>query len=264
MKKTIRNSLLALAGVSLLGISSARAQEDDYTKDTWPLEATRRPLTLDAGMLEIRGNTFQLNLNKNHVGEPFSLAPSIYYGIDKKLTVGITHAIGICLAGEDSGCDKIYNDFAIDALYGLMLRGSFQLAAHGGLAVPAIDPFMMGLNVGLKGRINAGNLAIVFDPRLYIGFTERDNAAMYGKEQLFIPVWVQFQVNTQTMIYAVSGMNGQLDGFGAHYRVPIGAGALFAVNNRIDFGGEVVFDNLAGHDHSADARWLILRAALRL
>ncbi len=275
MNKTIRNSLLALVGVSLLGTTTARAQEDDYTKDTWPLEATKRPLTLDAGMLEIRGNTFQLNLSKNQVGEPFSLAPSLYYGVDKKLTLGITHATGFCLAGEDNGCPKLYNDFTFDALYGLMLRGSFQLAGHGGLAFPSLsDNFRMGLNVGLLGRINAGNLAIVFDPRLYIGFTDRDldspeasafGGAAYGKEMLYIPVWVQFQVNTQTMIYAVSGINDRLDGFGDAYQIPIGAGALFAINNRLDFGAEFVFPNLAGKgDNKADARMLILRAALRI
>ena len=264
MKNTVRTTLVATVTVSLLGISTARAQDDDYTKDTWPLEATKRPLTLDAGMLEIRGDTFMFNLTKDAVGEPFALAPDVYYGVNKKLTVGITHEVGICLAGEDKGCTKVYNDFTIDALYGIMLKGSFQLAGHGGLAFKSIDPFMMGLNVGLLGRINAGNVAIVFDPRLYVGFTERDNAALPGKEQLSIPLWLQFQVNPQTMAYAVSGFEGPLEDFSDFYRVPLGLGALFAINNRLDFGGEFQFTNLLGKDGDADGRLLILRAALRL
>jgi hypothetical protein len=263
VKKTLCTALAATLA-SLLALPAASAQEEDYTKDTWPLEATKRPLTLDGGMLEIRGDTFLFNLSDGAVGEPFSLAPDLYYGVDKKLTVGITHEIGICLAGEENGCAEVYNDFAIDALYGVMMKGSFQLAGHGGLGFKSIDPFMMGLNVGVLGRINAGNLAIVFDPRLYVGFTERDSELPYGKEMLSIPLWAQFQVNTQTMAYAVSGFEGPLDGFGDGYQVPLGVGALFAVNNRIDFGGEFRFTNLLGKDGDADGRWLILRAALRL
>ena len=260
MQRIMRIALSSLLVLTLVGTTAANAQDSDYDKDSWPLSVNNRPLTLAAGMLEISGDTFLFNMSADNIGKPFSLAPDIYYGVDDKLSVGINHGTGICLAGEDKGCAKVYNDLAIDALYGIMLKGSFQLALHGGLGVPFIDPFTTGLNIGARGRINIGNFAVAFDPSLYVGFTKRDALA----ELVSLPFWAQFQVNEQTMVYAMSGLMGPLDGFGDGYAIPIGAGAAFAINNRIDFGGEFRFDNLAGKDGSADGRMLILRAALRL
>lgn len=260
--RRISGSIFAgLIAFALLAPSTALADDDEYTKDNWPLRVTDRPLTLDQGMLEIRGDTLMINMSADAVAKPFSIAPDVFYGVNRKLTVGITHGTGICLAGTDNGCAKVYNDVGVEALYSLMSQGNFQLAGRGGLQAMAIDPFAFGLNVGVRGRLNAGNLAIVFDPGLYVGFTERDTVQ---KEFVTIPVQVQFQVNNQTNVYALSGINGPLDGFGDAMTIPVGAGATFAVNNRLDFGGEFQFTNLAGKESSADGRLLIVRAALRL
>ncbi len=277
MKKPVRTALSVLLATALLGSTLAQADDlvEEYTKDTWPLEVTKRPLTLAKGMLEVRGDTFLFNLSKDAVGEPFSLAPDIYYGVDSKLSIGLTHdglfpaaGNGICLAGEDSGCPKTYNNFGIDALYGVMLGGSFQLALHGGFVAPSIDEFVGGLKVGALGRLQAGNIAIILDPGLYLGIIKRDADEGGQAEHLSIPVWVQFQVNTQTVAFVSTGMQGNLDGFGDNYTIPLGIGATMAANNRIDFGVEFQLPWLAGNRADGvdafDARQLIARLALRL
>jgi hypothetical protein len=259
--RRISGSIFAgVLAFAFLAPSTALADDADYTKDNWPLRVVDRPLTLDKGMLEIRGDTLMINMSSDAVAKPLSIAPDVFYGVSRKLSVGITHGTGICLSGTDNGCAKAYNDVGVEALYSLMSQGNFQVAGRGGLQAVAIDPFAMGLNIGVRGRLNAGNLAIVFDPGLYVGFTERDLL----KEFVTIPVQVQFQVNEQTNVYALSGINGPLDGFGDAMTIPVGAGASFAVNNRLDFGGEFQFTNLAGKNSSADGRLLIARAALRL
>ena len=100
-----------------LPTASAESWEDDgsYSKDDWPLQVTKRPLVLAPGMLELAGNTVRVSLSKDFVGDPISLAPSLFYGINKKLSVGITHDTGICVAGDL--CDKTYNDLALGARY---------------------------------------------------------------------------------------------------------------------------------------------------
>jgi hypothetical protein len=274
MTKPVRIALSALLATALFGSTLAQADDvlDEYNKDTWPLEVTKRPLTLAKGMLEIRGDTFMFNLSKDAVGKPFSLAPDIYYGVDSKLSVGLTHGglftqagSGICLAGEDNQCPQVYDNFGIEALYGLMLGGSFQVALRGGFVSPQIsDDFGGGLKIGALGRLQTGNIAIVFDPGLYVEIIDRDTREQFVN----IPVWVQFQVNTQTVAFVSTGMYGPLSDFGDNYLIPLGVGATMAANNRIDFGAEFQLPMLAGNRPDGidafDARQLIVRAALRL
>jgi hypothetical protein len=235
----------------------------DYSKSEWPLALVDRPLTNAAGMLEVRGDTFRLNLSKGSVGDPISLAPDIYYGVNNLLTVGITHQTGVCIT---DACAKAYNDVGIDALYALMRVGSFQVSARGGLLFPQFSPdFAGGLNVGIASRLTVGKVAVRLEPTLYLGALGRSDGF---KEFLSLPTQLQFQANPQTAVFLSTGIFGPLSGFGDAYQVPVGAGTLFAINNRIDIGLEIRFLNLLGNQFDpigrADLREAIARFALRL
>ena len=257
-------SVFAWALVAGLGVpSAAHAGDGDgsYSAESWPLAVIERPLTLASGMLEVRGDTFRANLSEDEVGEPLSLAPDIYVGLSDELTVGVTHEIGVCLTpGADSGCPTAYNDVGLEAIYGLMRGGSFQLAARGGVVMPAFDPFVAGIEVGAVARIRGGSIAAVLDPSLYVGLVERDTLA----EIVDVPVAIQFQAQEQTMVFVTTGVRGPLDGFDAAYEVPIGAGAVFAINNRLDLGGELRLDNALGEGGGFERRVVFARAALRI
>jgi hypothetical protein len=253
----------ALAALVVAGVAPA-AHADDYGEEsaeefdsaTWPLRYTRRPLVLAKGMTEIKAD-FGVDLSKDVAFDVMYLSPSLMYGVSRQLTVGIDHELGLCL----TGCDKTYNDIGLTALYSLMGKGSFQVAGQAGLRVPAFDPFAIGLNAGLDLRITAGNLAIRAEPLFYFGMTERDTVR---KDVLAMPVWLELQVNEQTAAFIRTGINGPLSGFGDAFTVPVGIGAIFAVSNRIDFGGEFTFLNLAGKNGGADGRLFIARAAFRI
>ena len=262
--KRITTYFAAVAIAASLCVSSGVAfadDEDEITKDSWPMEVNQRPLTLAAGMIEIAGNTAMLNMSSDFVLKPIALAPSVYYGVNKKLSVGVTHSTGICISGTENGCAKAYNDFGVNALYSLMHKGAINLAVHGGLIVPSIDEFGMGINVGATVRFRAGKLAIVGDPTLYVGVIERETVG--GEEQLAIPVWFKYQVNKETNVFLSTGIFGALDGIGDG-TIPLGLGGTYTLSNRIDVGAEFSFMNLLGSGSSADLRQLILRAALRL
>ncbi len=260
MRKLVHASL-AIALLALFARPAA-AQEEEFNKDTWPLAINMRPLTLAAGMLELRGDTLAINLSDGAVADPMLIAPGIYYGVNNKLSVGITHQRGVCIGDS---CAKTYNDITLDSLYGFMVKGSVQAALHVGFALPSLsDPLIGGLNLGILTRLGSGKLALVLDPHIYVGILERDSL----EEFIFVPARIQMQVNGQTNAFVSTGINGPLDGFGDAYTVPVGLGATFAVNNRLDFGAEFVFTNLGGKQAPgagrADERWLIARLALRL
>lgn len=269
MKKTI---LLVFAGIGALTcatVGSARADDGDITKDDYPVVVVDRPILVPQGMLELRGDTLRIDMSKGVAGDRIELAPDIYYGVSKKLNIGITHVdSGICIAGD--GCGKAYDGLGVDALYDLMHGGSLLLAARAGVRIPSLDPVIAGLNLGLDVKLAAGKVAFYFNPHLYVGALERSPDATATppepgkKEELDLPLIVGYQAQRQTLLFVRTGMHGQLSGFGDGFRVPIGVGATFAANNRLDFGAEWLFLNLAGKNSSADSRALIVRVALRL
>lgn len=261
-------ALLLAATIVAVPAGAARAGYDDeyeIAKSDWPLRYVDRPLVIAAGMLSIEGDTFLLNLSKDAVAKPFAFAPDVFYGVSKLLSVGVTHQTGICPAGADNGCPSGYTDVGVEAIYALMRGGSFEVAGRGGLILPSIDPFAMGLRAGLETRIHGGNLTILASPSLYLGMIGRDEvAAAPTKEYVALPVEVSLQIQNQTAVLLTTGIDGPLSGFGDSFRVPVGVGGVFALNNRADLGVEFRFTNMAGKGGGADGRMLIARLALRI
>ncbi|HLL21406.1 MAG TPA: hypothetical protein VK427_04700, partial [Kofleriaceae bacterium] len=257
----------------------AAAGDPDATPAPDPaLDAgTPTGLTLGAGKISIEGSTINVNMSADLVGKPFSLAPTIRYGVNDKLTIGITHdrgttrfsprplaGAGICLSGDENGCGKVYNNVGIDALFGLA-AGKFSAAAHVGYDILSIsDPFISGVRLGVLGKYDVNEkIAITFDPFIYIGATERDGM-LPNKEQINVPVYLWFAANPQIGAYVASGIAGPLDGFGDAYDVPLGVGLNYAVNAQLGVGVDFWFDNIGGKGSSADARTLGVRAAYAL
>ncbi len=259
--------LLATAALTVGALARpAAADSEEYNKDTWPLAVVDRPILIPAGMLELRGDTVRLGLDKGSAGNPIALAPDVFYGVARMINVGIVHRdTGICIAGDR--CTKAYNDIGLDALYGFANKGSFQVSALGGLRVPSFDNLVAGLDLGLLFQLSAGKVQVNVDPTLYVGIAGRtaDNVGDAAqKEQLEVPVVLTYQLQPQTALFVRTGMTGPLSGFGNDFEVPIGIGATLAANNRLDFGLEFLMANPAGNAHSFDQRTLIGRIALRL
>ncbi len=245
------------------------------TGDAAPDPGTAVPgLVLGKGKILIAGETVNINMSASLVGKPFSLAPSIYYGVSDKLSIGVTHDLGtqpsapgvlpgagICLSGTSSGCAKVYNNAGIDVLFGLS-AAKFSAAFHGGVDFLSLDPLFVDLRVGLLGRYMVSDkIAITFDPRIDIGLTKRD---MGNKGLLSVPAYLWFMASAKLGIYASSGIGGNLDKFGDNYKIPLGAGVTFKANEKLSVGGDFSFSNIGGKGHSADGRALGLRVAYAL
>ena len=249
-----------------------------------PAAAVSPSLTLGTGHLVIAGSTLNIDLSKGAVGKPVSLAPSVWYGVNEQLTLGVTHdggttqwtprpatGAGICISGKSNGCPKVYNNVGVDAIFGLS-AGKLTAAVHPGLDARSIDPLVMNLRLGLLGRYELGEkLALVFDPRIGIGLNKRKGVSdgMGGtvggnKEYIDVPAWVWLTVSPKLGLYGSIGLQGQLSGFSDTFAVPLGAGATFAVSEKVAVGGDFYFNNLIGKGHTVDARQLGIRVSFAL
>ena len=250
---------LIMAALALAGAAPLSAHADEfYIAADWPIRFVDRPLVLGPSMFELRGETLRLNLSKNAVGDPISLAPDLYFGLDERITIGIFHDVGICISGD--GCNQVYNDFGVEGLYSLLYEGAVSMAVRLGATFNPLDPFVGGLHVGMPLRVSGGDLAVLFDPRLYVGIFERD----VQKEFLDVPVQLQYQLTDQNALLVTSGVRGPLNGFGNGVQVPVGVGAVIALSRRVDIGGEFLFTNLAGRGGGVAGRLLLLRLAIRI
>ncbi len=269
------------AGVSTDGTGTATVDADAsvgmgvYTKENWPKAVGDRPLTRAKGMIEIEVDVF-VNMSKDGVAKPIAIAPDIWYGVSDTLTVGLTHNLGLCLTGTDSGCGKVYNDVGFAGALSVMRDAKMELAVAGGLDLAVIDPLTLRLNIGADFKYQAGKITIWSYPRIGIGLNKREGALMIpgNTETLSLPVVLGFQATPELNVRLRTGIGGlgigpeagaPLDGFGDGFVIPLGIGALYAVSNKLDVGAEFFFPGIAGSDlATADNRALILTGNIRL
>jgi hypothetical protein len=225
-----------------------------------------------AGMLSAR-ILLDFNLSADRAGKPISLAPDLYYSATGKLQLGILHegpmgwqarpGVGLCLTGEDNGCLKVYDNVALDAMYGVAF-GRVQFSTHTSLFVNHFDPWTMSVALGVAGKARLGtSVALLFDPKLAIALTERDT----NDDALYIPLELQFQVGASTVLKLLTGLSGGLSAFSDTYEIPVGVGVLQNLTRHFDIGARFSFDNLLGHETTgvgrADTRSLALLLNVR-
>jgi hypothetical protein len=295
---TSSRSRIAAAAAFLAALAApAGAQESildrPIEKEGWPIEITRRPLTLAPDMAEVTVPV-DINLSKDRAGKPVSLAPSLYYGVADGVSVGIRHFLGLCVSGGDNGCPKVYDDVSVDTIWRLWRGSGTDLAFGAALnASPVTDPFTLSGEVRLIGRITAGPVALAAAPAFTFGITHRDDAGLktaplafplatypYGfwqtdagnKELLAIPVSLQFQATPNALLAVSATLDGPLNpivgGFSDVYTIPVGAAVVVSPTNMFDLGASFTFLNLLGKQvggaSRADARGMQVFLAYRL
>jgi len=251
-----------------------------------PADDTSPSLTLAQGKLVIAGSTLNINFSADSVGEPISFAPSVWYGVQDRLTVGLTHdfgttpwtprpglrsftvgldmdrrvdaGAGICVTGKDSSCPRVYASIGVDALYALR-AGKLSLAAHPALDIGSFEPFFLDLRVGALGLYLVNDrIAVAFEPRLQLGLAGRADG---NQDSIDLPVWLWYAINDKLSAYFHTGIHGPFDGFGDSYAFPIQIGANLKVNEELTAGLDFSFLRI---NDSADGRALGLRVIYAL
>lgn len=243
----ILGCLAALTVTSVLAVE-ARAEE-----------FTRRRFVLPEGGIEITGEparprVLEVNFAPYDFAEPTTLHPHVYFGLTDDITLGITHWRGVCLV-ECRG--QPYNDVGLKLMFELTRSTDFELDLDAGVQAASFDPFQMFVWGGVLGRANLGVLALVFNPRVYVGAYDADS-------WLDLPLWVYFQPTPGIAPFVGTGLNGAVEGFFDGIRVPLEGGVVFEVTNDIDLGVVASFWNVLGNNGSFDARSFGMLARFRI
>jgi hypothetical protein len=214
--------------------------------EVWPasLVLPRRALRVDA--------TVEINLRTREAFEPVSLAPDAWWGATDRLTVGVVTSSralsrvepgdGLCLRSEEHGCDRLYDNLALDGLWSLR-EGPLAVAARTRLVARSFaDPFKPSVRPGVLARWRRGAFAIEADPHLQIGLANRDQG---NRDQLSLPLWFRFQLGCRAAGYVHTGARGELIGFDEKLDVPFALGAAVRAGP-IDVGVEAGFAALLG------------------
>ena len=289
-------SILSLLSAASLALASgaARAQEHspeqssghepahetDHGGGDYPTAVIDRPLELPKGMLELHANILA-NLSKGIEGfggetvygpfKPTLLGFGAAYGVDGHLQLGVS-TNGFCLTGSSGGCDKVFDDFAVEAAYGVLHQKGFELSLQAGVGFAHFDATEVALGLGIDLKVTSGQFAIRAGPKLQFGLTQRDGP---NREFLQIPIIFQVQVNPHLALEAGVALNLGIDppesvGFGNWLGVPVQVGALYAVDKHLDLGALFGFSNLLGKESivygrsGIDDRFLQIFCAYRI
>ena len=269
----IGSTLLTLAVTAHAEVEAGSSNVPAVSGQPMGKVAVRRGVQGPAGLFTARV-LLLVNASKDNFGKPTSLAPDLYYSVSDTVQIGLLHTgpmgwqslpgVGLCLTGTANGCRRVYNNVGFDFMYGL-LYGDFHLSLHSSLfVVPISDPTGVMWTIGLAGKFHFSDVvALYFDPQVGVTLAHRD---VY-KDQLFIPLELQFQLGAATSLKVLSGVSGQLSNLGDTFQVPLGLGLIANVSSRVDLGVRFSFDNLLGHVlpgvSRADARSIGLLLTLR-
>jgi hypothetical protein len=216
-------------------------------------EWTRKSFLMPSGSFEITGDPARpsmlgINLSRNQFAEPINVAPHFYWAASDDLSLGISHQTGLCF----NRCDKVYNDAGFDLMYFLAGSNKYEIDLHAGVPISSFDPFMLGVQAGVIGKVLIGQItSFVFDPSLYVGFTNRRRG---NRESLSLPFWFYFQATDVVVPFVGSAVDGQLDGFFDDFAMPLEGGVLFDVAQNVDVGFSIRFHHLVGPDSEPDWR----------
>ncbi len=223
---------------------------------------TRKSFLMPSGSFEITGDParpamVEINASRGAFAQPIMVAPHFYWAASDDVALGISHQRGLCF----NECGKIYNDAGFDMMVYLTGSNRFELDLHAGVPISSFDPFVLGVQAGVLGRVNIGDItAFVFDPSLYVGFTRR---RLGNREFLNLPFWFYFQATDAVVPFVGSAVDGPLDGFFDDFAMPLEGGILFDVTHDVDLGFSMRFHHLLGPDGNGDARSLYFLARFR-
>jgi hypothetical protein len=280
MKRPIGIALAVSVWATLLGVN-ARGEVVTGSENVPPVSeapmgrvAVRRGVQGPAGLFTARLSLLA-NASKGSFGKPTSLAPDLYYSISDTVQIGLVHTgpMGwqslpggsLCLTGKSNGCPNgVYDNVGLDFMYGLLF-GDFHLSLHSSLYLLQIsDPTWPLWTVGVTGKFHFTDyVALFFDPQIGITLANRDTY----KDQLFVPVELQFQVARAVSLKVLSGATGRLSALGDTVRAPLGLGVVANASSNLDVGLRFSFDNLLGHvpvGSRTDARSLDLLVNVRI
>jgi hypothetical protein len=282
-------AMAALLTITAPALAAESALGGDATGE-WPTELTRRPLTLQAGQVEVWAPV-QLNASEDADWEPVTLNPSVNFGITDRWQVGVRHLVGVCVGGADEGCPVVYNDIGFTTRVSLGRGAGLDVALQGAFNVAPLreSERAYSAEAGLLFRAGGGAVALTLEPTVGFGLNDRDsrvsrtspilwNLATYdivtpvetvgNKEHLMVPATLQVQLGPALALAAGIALEGPLNpevgDFSDFYRVPAGVAAVFTASRHLDVGASFTWPAALGDNDDRDLRQLAAFLAFRI
>ena len=123
-----------------------------------------------------------------------------------------------------------------------LLDSGVGLAAQGGLVIGALDPLTLSVQLGVAGRWEMAPIAVVFQPSILIGITERESEVMGvagNTEVITLPVAAMYDVMPELSVGLQTGVSLRLEDVGNTWVVPLSVGGRYLVTPAI--WAELVF-----------------------
>jgi hypothetical protein len=212
-------------------------------------------VTVPASRVLIRADV-GINLSTDTAGDPISIAPDVWYGVNDKLTVGLVHSFvaitgfmgipipaGICIG---DACGNAYTTVGGMARYTLSQNKNMAVAVEGGAIAFGTDPLELSIKLGIAGRYRVNKqLAIDFQPALFFGATERDGG---NKELVVLPVTAVYGINKKVGLLLQSGVAFPFEDADQQFFIPVTVGGTYAVNQQVSLYAAFSLPFLAGGD----------------
>ena len=242
----------------LLALASGSARAGGIA---WPVEVIRRPPWLPAGLCE--GTLVgEANLSPIDVWQPVSLAPDLECGAGGGLTLGVTHSArslslvdsgdGLCLTGEDGGCQRPYDGGAIDIRQAVPGGDAVHLALRARLVAKSLEPFKPSARLGALVRVGGrGHLSLLADPHVSLALAAED---LGNRDFVALPLTGQLQIGRHVTLELISGVHGELKAFDEVFAIPIAFGVIATPTASIDVGLEAGWSKLLGPQNTFKQR----------
>jgi hypothetical protein len=252
----------------LLGLASAQARADGVG---WPLEVVRRPPWLAPGLCEA-SLVGEANLSSIDLWQPVSLAPDLACGGAGGLTLGVTHSArslslvdsgnGLCLTGEDGGCQRPYDGGAIDLRAPVPGGHAVRVALRARLVAKSLEPFKPSARLGALVRIGGagGHVSLLADPHISIALAA---AELGNRDFVALPLTGQLQVGRHVALELITGVHGELKAFDEVFAIPIAFGVIASPTAAIDVGLEAGWSKLLGPQNTFKQRHAALVVTYR-
>ncbi len=239
-----------------------------------------RRIVLDEGQLAAE-LTAELNLAFSYKLRPLSLAPDLWLGVTRRLTIGVVHSnasvdrfapgSSVCLRTDDVlYCDAAYHGSGLDARYEVtnthdthgthdeeesLLGGELALAPRGRVLIRDVDPFKPALTAGALVKWTRGRYAVIADPYIQLGLANRDEG---NRSSVFLPLELAIQPTCRWQLSLHTGWNAELVTISDGYRIPLALAVRARATTEIDVGATVGFASLLGPQNTPKQRVLFI------
>jgi hypothetical protein len=245
----------------LIVLAAAHARADST-------DLVTRPLVLERYQL-VATLTLEYNLSERSVGKPIALAPDVWVGVTRDLTIGLIHSsqsvdrIGarasFCLRQSDLVCDAAYQGSGVDFRYRLR-DAPYAIAPRVRFLIRDVDPWKPAVTIGTLARWSRGRFSIRTDPYLRFGLANRDRG---NRAAFVLPVWFGVQPTCRWLIELHTGADGDFAVIEDGWHMPVGLVVTARATETIDVAVEGGGSQLYGPQIDIKQRAVMLSVSYR-